>query len=74
MPLVTAILRGNQFIIQTLLQYGEPNPYASDENGITPLHAACSKLDWETFEDLVDLGGDPMLPDKDGNTFMHLLC
>ena len=73
-PLIKAILQGNQFIIQTLLQYGEPNPYARDENGVTPLHAACAKLDWETFEDLVDLGGDPMLPDKDGNTFLHLLC
>jgi len=20
------------------------------------------------------IGGDPMLPDKDGNTFLHLLC
>lgn len=38
------------------------------------MHAACATLDWDTFEDLVKLGGDPMLPDKDGNTFLHLLC
>jgi ankyrin repeat protein len=56
------------------MQYGEPNPYAKDENGITPMHAASAKLDWYTFEDLVQAGGDPMMPDKDGNTFLHLLC
>jgi ankyrin repeat protein len=57
-----------------LLQYGSPNPYAKDINGVTPIHVACAKLDWETFQDLVALGGDPMIPDQDGNTFLHLLC
>jgi len=74
MPINQAILRGNQYIIQTMLEHGQPNPYAKDEKGITPLHTACAKLDWETFEDLVKIGGDPMLPDRDGNTFLHLLC
>ena len=57
-----------------MLEHGNPNPYASDINGITPLHVACAKLDWETFEDLIKIGGDPLLPDHDGNTFLHLLC
>lgn len=35
---------------------------------------ACSKLDWDTLKDLVQIGGDPLLPDKDGNTFLHTLC
>ena len=74
MPLNQAILRGNQYIIQTMLEHGSPNPYAKDVNGITPIHVACANLDWETFEDLVKIGGDPLLPDKDGNTFLHLLC
>jgi ankyrin repeat protein len=57
-----------------LLQYGSPNPYAKDINGVTPIHVACAKLDWDTFQDLVAIGGDPMIPDQDGNTFLHLLC
>ena len=57
-----------------MLEHGQPNPYAKDERGITPLHTACAKMDWETFEDLINRGGDAMLPDKDGNTFLHLLC
>ena len=57
-----------------MLQHGNPNPYAKDKDRVTPIHVACAKLDWETFEDLIKIGGDPMLPDKDGNTFLHLLC
>ena len=74
MALNQAILRGNQYIIQMMFQHGNPNPYAKDKERITPIHVACAKLDWETFEDLIKIGGDPMLPDKDGNTFLHLLC
>lgn len=74
MPLNQAILRGNQFIIKSLLEYGHPNPFARDENGVTPIHVACAKLDWDTIVELVDIGGDPELPDRNGNTFMHLLC
>jgi ankyrin repeat protein len=73
-PINQAILRGNQYIIQTMLEHGNPNPYAKDINGFTPVHFACAKLDWETFEDLIKIGGDPLLPDHEGNTFMHLLC
>lgn len=57
-----------------MLEHGNPNPYAKDINGFTPVHFACAKLDWETFEDLIKIGGDPLLPDHEGNTFMHLLC
>lgn len=57
-----------------MLEHGQPNPYAKDEKGITPLHTACAMLDWETFEELINKGGDAMLPDKDGNTFLHLMC
>ena len=57
-----------------MLEHGSPNPYAKDINGFTPVHFACAKLDWETFEDLIKIGGDPLLPDHDGNTFLHLLC
>jgi ankyrin repeat protein len=74
MALNQAILRGNQYIIQTLMEHGSPNPYAKDINGMTPIHVACAKLDFETFDDLVKIGGDAMLPDHNGNTFLHLLC
>lgn len=74
MPLNQAILRGNHYIIQTLLSHGNPNPFARDENGITPIHVACAKLDWDTIMELVRLGGDPELPDRNGKTFLHLLC
>lgn len=57
-----------------MLEHGTPNPYAKDINGVTPIHVACAKLDWETFEDLMKIGGDPLLPDHNGNTFLHLLC
>lgn len=57
-----------------MMEHGSPNPYAKDINGVTPIHVACAKLDWETFEDLMKAGGDPLLPDHNGNTFLHLLC
>lgn len=57
-----------------MFEHGKPNPLARDKNHITPIHVACAKLDWETFKELVKIGGDPMLPDKDGNTFLHTLC
>ena len=57
-----------------MLTYGNPNPYSRDQNGVTPIHVACAKLDWETLCDLAKLGGEPILPDSDRNTFLHLLC
>lgn len=74
MPLNQAILRGNQHIIKSLFEHGNPNPFARDENGVTPIHVACAKLDWDTIMELVKIGGDPGLPDRNGNTFLHLLC
>lgn len=47
---------------------------ARDMNHVTPIHVACAKLDWETLKQLVQIGGDPLIPDKDGNTFLHTLC
>jgi len=35
---------------------------------------AAAKLDNDTFEHLIRLGADPMLPDNDGNTFLHLMA
>jgi hypothetical protein len=35
---------------------------------------AAAKLDTETFEHLISLGADPLLPDADGNTFLHLMA
>jgi ankyrin repeat protein len=69
-----AILRGNPFMIKTLLQYGEPNPFVVDHVGKAPIHIAAQKLDMSTFEELVRLGADPMMPDREGNTFLHLMA
>ena len=35
---------------------------------------AAAKLDTETFEHLIRLGADPLTPDNDGNTFLHLMA
>lgn len=35
---------------------------------------AAIKLDTETFETLVEIGCDPLLPDADGNTWIHSLA
>jgi ankyrin repeat protein len=35
-----AILRGNPFMINTLLEHGDPNPYTRDSLGKSPLHMA----------------------------------
>ena len=73
-PLIQAIIKGHKDFIQILFEHGNPNPYSKDENGISAIHAASAKLDWESFEKLIKLGGDPMITDKDGSTFLHLLC
>jgi len=35
-----AILRGNPYIIKTLLKYGKPNPFTKDFTGKAPIHVA----------------------------------
>ncbi len=74
LPLNQAILRGNPYIIKTLLELGNPHPYTRDAMGKSPLHMAAIKLDTETFEQLIDNGCDPLLPDADGNTWIHTLA
>jgi len=69
-----AILKGNRQIIDTMLKFGNANPFARDVDSITPIHVACAKLDWETLVQLVKMGGDPLIPDNDGNTILHTLC
>ena len=45
-----------------------------DENGKTAIHIAAAKLDKDTFESLIRTGADPMMPDADGNTFLHIMA
>jgi len=61
-------------MIKTLLELGDPNPYVTDNTGKAPIHIAAQKLDQATFEQLIRLGCDPMMPDGDGNTFLHLMA
>ena len=74
LALNTAILRGNPFMINCILEHGEPSPFVKDGNGKGPIHVAASKLNLEIFEQLVRLGFDPMLPDAQGNTFLHIMA
>jgi ankyrin repeat protein len=53
LPLNQAILRGNPFIIKTLIEIGKPNHYVRDLNGKTAIHIAAARLDMETFNLLV---------------------
>jgi len=50
LPLNQAVLRGNPYIIKTLLEFGNPHPYTRDAMGKSPLHMAAIKLDTDTFE------------------------
>jgi len=74
LPLNQAILRGNPFIIKTLVDYGHPNLFVRDWNGKTAMHVAAGKLDLDTFDLLFKEGADPMLSDAEGNTILHLMA
>ena len=67
-------MRGNPFIVKTLLEFGKPNMFTRDINGKAAIHVAAAKLDLETFELLIQKGADPMLPDKVGNTILHIMA
>ena len=70
-----AILRGNPFMINALLEHGEASPFVRDSQGKAPIHIAAAKLNREIFEKLVrSTGADPMMPDGDGNTFLHIMA
>jgi hypothetical protein len=57
-----------------LIEFGNPHPYCTDAKGINPIHMAAAKLDTETFETLIERGTDPLIPDADGNTWIHNLA
>jgi hypothetical protein len=57
------------------MESGNPNPYTRDATGKSPLHMAAVKLDSDTFEAFIeDLDCDPLLPDADGNSWIHTLA
>lgn len=72
LPLNQAIYRGNPMIIKLLIEKGKPHPYLRDYLGKNPLHVAALKMDTDTFETLIEIGFDPMMPDFEGNTFLHM--
>ena len=74
LPLNQAILRGNPFIIRSLIEFGKPHPFLRDHNGKSAIHIAAAKLDMQTFDSLVsECGADPMQTDLEGNTILHIL-
>ena len=74
LPLNQAILRGNPFIIKSLIEFGKPNHFIKDCNGKAPIHVSAGKLDMDTFDMLIKEGSDPMFPDNDGNTILHIMA
>lgn len=54
LPLNQAILRGNPFIIKSLIEFGRPHPFIRDFNGKASIHIAAIKLDVDTFDVLVN--------------------
>jgi ankyrin repeat protein len=73
LPLNQAILRGNPFIIKSLIEFGRPHPMIRDSQGKASIHIAAVKLDMDSFDALVQAGADPMMPDSEGNTILHML-
>ena len=70
-----AILRGNPFMINALLEHGEASPFVRDSQDKAPIHIAAAKLNRDIFEKLIrSTGADPMMPDADGNTFLHIMA
>lgn len=74
LPLNQAILRGNPFIIKSLIEFGKPNHYVRDCYGKAAIHIAALKLDMDTFDMLVNAGANPMLPDCNGNNILHVMA
>lgn len=74
LPINQAIERGNKLITKILLEYGKPNYFKKDVDGLAPIHVAGIKRDVEMFQMLIGKGADPTIPDKDGNTVLHHLC
>ena len=62
-------------MINALLEYGEASPFVRDGTGKSPIHIAAAKLNRDIFEKLIRVtGADPMMPDADGNTFLHIMA
>lgn len=74
LPLNQAILRANPLILKSVIEFGKPNPYVKDINGKAAIHLAAGKLDLDTFDLLIQHGADPMLPDREGNTVLHIMA
>jgi len=74
LPLNLALQRGNLMIVDTLLELGQINPTRKDSNGKGYIHIATAVLAVEHFDTLIEKGVDPMLPDSQGNTVLHLLA
>ena len=43
------MLRGNPFIIKTLIEHGDPHPFCIDANGKNAIHMVAEKLDVDIF-------------------------
>jgi ankyrin repeat protein len=48
-PLNQVILKQCRHATDIMIHYGHENPYARGTKGVTPVHVACAKLDWNTL-------------------------
>lgn len=68
-PLHCAAFKRRPDLVRLLVRYGADLNAPSLSDGGTPLHEAAK--DPPTANTLLGLGADPLLPDKDGITFVH---
>ncbi|CEO97664.1 hypothetical protein PBRA_001009 [Plasmodiophora brassicae] len=70
-PLHRAASRGKADIVEMLVRDPRVNINAVDNAGHSALHLACMEGDKEMAADLIDLGADARLRDKDGKVAFH---
>lgn len=64
-PLIYACYVGKMFMVKDAINNGS-SLNETDDNGITPLHAAVEGGNTEIVEFLISMGADKNLPDNDG--------
>ena len=61
-------------MINALLENGNASPFVRDAMGKSPIHTAAQKLNGDCFQKLISTTeADPLMPDADGNTFLHIM-
>jgi ankyrin repeat protein len=67
-------MTNNVNLLRTILAFGDKCIDDKDENGFTLLHKAVSAVDIAQIDILINCGADLTVPDRDGNTALHIAC